>query len=213
MSMRRSAASGWLALSAALLLAAGCSSAHKGRLTLEGDESRTFYAQNFDLAYISGSRQGEYDLILMQDPALVSSGKAGLNKPLQPLNGGELRQVVHVHVLWQASGGSVAKDGVVTNATIDWYVLGSATGDRQEVLRYQGAGYVLLDEGRKATKVVIRDGTIRMSELNGDLRDPIGPARLTGTVKATRNSEYVRGLLADLRAQTAGQKTAVSEAR
>jgi hypothetical protein len=212
MPVRRSVVpSGWFAL--VLVLAGGCSSANKGNLTLQGDESQTLFAQSFNQAYISGSREGEYDLILLQDPAMAKQPEKG-NKPLQPLNGGDLRQIVHVHVYWQASGGSVTKDGVVTNATIDWFVLGSPTTDRKEVLRYQGAGYVLLDEGKKVTKVVIRDGTIRMSEMSPAMRDPIGPAKLSGTIKATRNTEYVRGLLADLRAQTASETTpTVSQAR
>jgi hypothetical protein len=200
----------WIAV--ALLLAAGCSSATKGRLTLQGDESQSLYSQSFNQAYISSSRDGEYDLVILQDPTTTAK-KGNANKPLQPLNGGELRQIVHVHVFWQAAGGSVAKDGVVTNATIDWYVLGSPTTDRREAIRYQGAGYVLLDEGKKATKVVIRDGTIKMSEISGAMRDPIGPAKLYGTIKATRNSEYVRGLLADLKAQNAPQPTAVSQSQ
>src|SRR5215218_8768357 len=109
MSVRRSVVSGWFAL--ALVLAGGCSSANKGNLTLQGDESQTLFAQSFNQAYISGSREGEYDLMLLQDPAMAKPEKG--NKPLQPLSGGDLRQIVHVHVYWQASGGSVTKDGVV----------------------------------------------------------------------------------------------------
>ena len=66
MSVRRSIVpSGWFAL--ALLLVGGCSSANKGNLTLQGDESQTLFAQSFNQAYISGSREGEYDLMLLQE--------------------------------------------------------------------------------------------------------------------------------------------------
>ncbi len=112
-----------------------------------------------------------------------------------------LRQVVHIHVFWQASGGSVVKDGVVTNAAIDWYVLGNEATDHPELLHYEGAGYVLLDEGRKSTQVRIRDAQMKKSEIRGQMKDPIGPATLSGVVKAQRNNTVVKNLLGDVKTQ------------
>jgi hypothetical protein len=205
----------------------GCS-ASKGKVTLQGDETRTIYAQSFNQAYITASRDGEYDLVMIQDPAANEPQKAGFKawplqwpgfskksdtKPLQPLTASTLRQVVHIHVFWQAAGGSVARDGVVTNAAIDWYVLNNEATDHPELLHYQGAGYVILDEGKNSTKVDIRDGSMRKNAIRGDLKDPMGPSQLKGSVKAQRNSQLVRETIADLKAQTASAKTAISQAR
>jgi hypothetical protein len=200
-----------LILFSLVAILAGCS-ANKGKVTLQGDVGRTFYAQSFNQAYISSSHDGEYDVLLIQDPVTSKTASRG-SKPLQPVAAAALRQIVHVHVFWQAQGGSVAKDGVVTNAAIDWYVIAHEASDRPEVLHYEGAGYVLLDEGRKATSVEIRDGTMKKTDLRGDLKDPLGPSHLAGNVKAQRNSSFVRSTLSDLRAQMATFKTAVSEAR
>src|SRR2546421_4401862 len=191
-----------------VLLLVGCS-ASKGKVTIRGNEGRTLYAQSFNQAYISSSHDGEYDVILIQEPQ-ASKTSPRANKPLQPVPSAGLRQIVHIHVFWQAGGGSVAKDGVVTNAAIDWYVISHEASDRPQVLHYEGAGYVMLDEGRKTTSVEIRDGTMKKTEIRGDLRDPLGPAHLTGVVKAQRNSQFVRETIIDLKARTASARTTVS---
>jgi hypothetical protein len=200
-----------LSLAMLIFCIVGCS-ASKGKVTLHGDQARTIYAQSFNQAYISSSHDGEYDVLLIQDPQTSKTASRG-TKALQPVAAAALRQMVHIHVFWQAQGGSVAKDGVVTNAAIDWYVIAHEASDRPEILHYEGAGYVLLDEGRKGTSVEIRDGSMKKTDLRGDLKDPLGPSRLSGTVKAKRNSQFVRSTLSDLRAQMATFKTAVSEAR
>jgi hypothetical protein len=191
----------------------GCS-ASKGKVTLHGEQARTIYAQSFNQAYISGSHDGEYDVLLIQDPQTSKTTSRGGSKALQPVAAAALRQMVHIHVFWQAQGGSVAKDGVMTNAAIDWYVIAHEASDRPEILHYEGAGYVMLDEGGKTTSVEIRDGSMKKIDLRGDLKDPLGPSRLSGTVKAQRNSPLVRSTLSDLKAQMATfRPAAVSEAR
>jgi hypothetical protein len=208
-----------------LTLCGGCSS-KGGKVTVRGEETKAVMAQAFEKAFISSSHDGEYDVLLIQDPASPQSeaskslwqkvrALSGFAKddikPLQPSAASTLRQVVHLHVFWQADGGSVKRDGVVTNAAIDWYVIAHESSDRAEVLRYQGAGYVLLDEGRKSTTVRIRDGSMKKADATSGLQDPFGPAQLAGTFNAQRNSQLVRDTLADLRAQT--RPTAVSQAR
>jgi hypothetical protein len=182
-------------------LAGGCSSS-KGNLTVTGDQTRTIYAQSFNQAYITASQDGVYDIILLQDTQAGKPVKQKANKPLEPLQTSSLRQIVHIHIFWQAMSGSVAKDGVVTNAAIDWYVIGGGS-DKPEVLRYEGAGYVVLDEGGKGATVDIRDGMMRQTKVVGDLHDPIGPSRLVGKVKATRNAQFVQDTLAELKAREA----------
>jgi hypothetical protein len=183
-------------------LAAGCSSSN-GNLTVTGDETRTVYAQSFNQAYITASQDGVYDIILLQDTEAGKPVKQKANKPLEPLQTSSLRQIVHIHIFWQAQGGTVARDGVVTNAAIDWYVIGGGTSEKPEVLRYEGAGYVVLDEGSKGATVDIRDGMMRQTKVVGELHDPIGPSKLVGKVKAIRNAQFVQDTLAELKAREA----------
>jgi hypothetical protein len=208
----------------ALGLLAGCSPS-RGRVTVRGEESRTVLAQNFNEAYISAGRAGEYDIVLVQDPkpkpqqsgkkfwAVQWPGRSTAGpRPLQPIGQDQVKQVVHLHVFWQAQGGSVARDGVVTNAAIDWYVLANPDTDHAESIHYDGAGYVLLNEGRGGTTIEIRDGSMKKAESTG-LADPIGPSLLQGKVKAQRNTQFVRDTLADLKSRTTPAATAVSENR
>jgi hypothetical protein len=211
-----------IALAVGLLT--GCSSS-RGRVTVRGEESRTVFAQNFNEAYISPGQAGEYDVVLVQDPRTKPQqpgrkfgsfqwpGRpAATPRPLQPIGQDQVKQVVHIHVFWQAQGGSVARDGVVTNAAIDWYVLANADTDHAELIHYDGAGYVVLNEGRGGTTIEIRDGSMKKAESTG-LADPIGPALLQGKVKAQRNTQLVRDTLADLKSRTTPPATAVSENR
>jgi hypothetical protein len=205
----------------AILLTTGC--ANRNRVTLRTDENRTLYAQSFDQAYIASSGTGEYDIVLVEDaqsrPAQTADKKkfwsrylslgtsAPAARPLQPIGDTQLKQVVHLHVFWQAEGGSVARDGVVTNAAIDWYVIANQESDRPEVLHYEGAGYVILDPGRGATSVEIRDGSMKKSNATTGMADPIGPSNLRGKIKARRNPQIVRDTLADLKSRTPAPTT------
>jgi hypothetical protein len=215
-----------LALLTLAVLLTGCSSS-RGKVTARADEGHTLLAQSFNNAYISSNRTGEYDVVLVQDPqakppasatkrtwkSLMPGGPAPTASPLQPLTANHLKQVVHIHVFWQAQGGSVARDGVVTNAAIDWYVIADQESDHPDVLHYEGAGYVLLDPGARATVVEIRDGSMKKTDTTTGLTDPLGPANLKGKVRAQRNPQLVRDTLADLKAQLALPQTAVSQSR
>lgn len=206
-----------------VLLLAGCASS-SGKVTMKCVEGRNVFAQSFKHAYISSEHAGEYDVVLMQDSqtqaegnkgamaffkSLMPMGKENKNPPLQPMSGAELRQIVHIHVFWQADGGTVARDGVVTNAAINWYMIAYEASDHPEILRYEGAGVVTLDEGRKTTSVAIKDGTMKQTQLQGNLRDPLGPSHLTGVVNAEQNPQLVRDILADLKARKTGSSVAM----
>ena len=215
-----------ISIAVALALLAGCSSS-RGRVTVRGEENHTVLAQNFNEAYISSGHAGEYDVVLVQDPkpkspkeprslwSVAWPGTSARNpRPLQPIGQDHVKQVVHIHVFWQAQGGSVARDGVVTNAAIDWYVIADQESDHPDVLHYEGAGYVLLDPGARGTDVEIRDGSMKKTDTPSALTDPLGPANLKGKVRAQRNPQLVRDTLADLKSQlTPTATTAVSQSR
>lgn len=209
------------------LLLTGCATT-SGKVTMKCMQGPTIYAQSFKHAYISSEHAGEYDVVLMQDPQakaptdqsalaffknLMPASQATKNPPLQPMSGAELRQIIHIHVFWQADGGTVARDGVVTNAAINWYMIAYEASDHPEILRYEGAGVVTLDEGRKSTAVQIREGTMKQTEVQGNLKDPLGPSHLTGVVKAEQNAQLVRDILAELKARKNAGSMAMSSSR
>src|SRR3954452_5548173 len=104
-----------LALLTPALLLTGCSSS-RGKVTARADEGHTLLAQSFNSAYITSNRVGEYDVILVQDPqatppasaakktwkSLLPGASTPTARPLQPLASDHLKQVVHIHVFWQA---------------------------------------------------------------------------------------------------------------
>jgi len=215
-----------LALLAALVVG-GCTS-NSAHVTLAGDQGKTVYAQSFAHAYIASPHAGEYDVILMQDSqpkpktnynpvdyvkSMMPGAAAKTNKPLEPMSSAELRQIVHIHIFWQADTGTVARDGVVTNAAINWYMIAHEASDHPEVLQYEGAGVVTLDAGRQSTSVEIRDGTMKKTQLLGGMKDPLGPSHLNGVVKAEHNAQIVRDVLADLKARRTGQSVALGTIR
>ena len=81
---------------------------------------------------------------------------------------------------------------------------------KPEILRYQGAGYVVLDEGRKSTTVEVRDGTMKKLDATSAMIDPIGPAKLVGKISALRDTQAVANLLSDLKAHTDGDAVSIA---
>jgi hypothetical protein len=210
-------------LIALMFAGVGCSS-DRADLTVRGEDA--FYAQGFAEAYVGHSVDGEYDVLLVQrEKPQVSTPKrnwkaslgltgAPAAVPLQPIEPAQvLQQVVHLHVFWKGRGGSVTRDGMVTNSTLNWYVIGDATSDGPQWLRYEGAAYVLMQERGKSASIDIRDGRIRKKDSSGMLRDPIGPATLAGSVDAVRNDQLVQQMLAELSAQTNASRPAVGAAQ
>ena len=64
-----------------------------------------------------------------------------------------LRQIVHINVLWRPLSGT--RDSAVSNATIDWYVLNNTADGNDDLLVYQGSGYVTLKPDDDTTIVSI----------------------------------------------------------
>ena len=95
------------------------------------------------------------------------------------------------------------RDAVVTNAAIDWYVMNNTVEGGDDMLEYQGAGFVTVDTSDTTAKVTIRTADLRPTQARGSLTDPIGPARVTGTFVAQQDNERLQDLLAAIRARSA----------
>ena len=154
-------------------------------LTVTSIRSHQSYQQEFSKAYAGRSEQGDFDVVLVREDR--KDGPAG-----------GIRQVMHVRVLWKPMKGTKLDHPTATNATIDWYVF----GDRNQpgMVAYTGAGFVNVQSSGGVATLDIRNATLTPTIRDGAMIDPIGPARLQGTVVARAGSgERVRELLAQAR--------------
>jgi hypothetical protein len=184
-------------------LLGGCSSGPV-TLTLRPANAKVAYEQKFNQAYCGRSHDGSYTCVLVADDAPAVNepkpGKTGKG-PLTPTAQQPLRQVVHVRVLWRPLSGT--RDSVVSNATIDWYVLSNTADGGDDLLLYQGSGYVMLSPDDKTTTVDIKSAEMRPALIRGALTDPIGDATITGKFEAVNNNEQTAALVSATRQRTA----------
>ena len=176
------------------LMGIGCSGPQSTQLTVRSLDQRQTFQQQFPRAYAGTSAGGDYDVVLVkQGPAPRAEGR-------------DVRQVMHVRVLWKPMKGTKLDHPTATNATLDWVVWDEAAGG---FIAYSGAGYV--DVQRKGDTAVldIRSATLSLLAKQGPMNDPIGRARVAGTIVARTNRQQVNELLEDVQ-ETVG---AVQQAR
>jgi hypothetical protein len=173
----------------------GCAS-KSATLTLHPQGQNVAFAKSFSQAYCGKESDGSYACVLVADDApAVSRG----GKTIAPADAAPLRQVVHIKVLWRPLSGT--RESAGSNAAIDWYVLGNTTSD--DLLLYQGSGYVTMNPDDDVTKLTIHSSDIRPSLTRGSLSDPLGNVRVTGTVVAINDTQRLRDLINTTRQRTA----------
>lgn len=182
-------------LYAALICAPGCSSREGGAVTFDAlDQNRTL-TQVFPHAYIGQAGGGEYDVILVDKATDWDYRSPGKNRPLQPGDVEPIRQMMRIHLYWRPLAGTT-RNPAATNASVDWYVMGpDGSGD---MVVYEGAGFVMLRGSGDELTVVIRDGTVSPASGRGSLRDPVGPAKISGEAVAKVNSARVRETISEI---------------
>lgn len=178
-----------------LPLVVGCSS-RGGRVTFEPEQGGRTLTQSFSQAYITPTKAGEYDIVLVDNASDWDYPSPKKNQPLEPAPLAPMRQVMRIHLYWRPLAGTT-KNPAATNASIDWYVLGPDGSN--DMLLYQGAAYVTAEAAGKSRTVRIRDGRISLKSARGDLSDPIGSAALSGMVQARPSQARVEDVIAELR--------------
>jgi hypothetical protein len=171
----------------------GCAGSKQSRLRLQSLQSGKHFSQKFPQTYFSETSDGEYEIVLIDDGAPAATPKQG-DAPLPPEQSAPLRQVVHVRVYWRPPTGTRPDHPSATNAAIDWYVTpgsGTMTEDR---LHYQGAGFVQIFPKGDTAKVFIRGAQLAPVEATGEMRDPLGPTMLEGSIIARRNDTMVAAI-------------------
>jgi hypothetical protein len=194
----------------ALVLISGCAT-QSAQVTFTRDQTNKSVYQSFPGAYISSNRDGEYDIILVND-TLRAARQQRAKKPLQPMAQPPLQHAIHIHVFWRPVGGAMAKESSITNAIVDWYVFSPEFAHRTDMLHYQGAAFVQLHPKGDTAQITIGDGQIAAHENRGDLKDPIGPSRITGYIVAVKNDARVRDLIGRLTEKASGDQHPSTEA-
>ncbi len=192
-----------LAVSIPLMLLAGCSDG-PATITLKPDGRNVSFAQTFSQAYCGKTRDGSYNCVLVSDdapPASTVKPQHSTKGPLEPAAQPPLRQVVDIRVLWRPLNGM--RDSVASNATIDWYVLSNTSDGSDDLLLYQGSGYVTLKPDDDTTKITIRSADMRPAVVRGKLVDPIGNATINGVFVATNDNDRTIELINAARERTA----------
>ena len=73
-----------------------------------------------------------------------------------------------------------------------------------DMVHYEGAAFVRLTPDGDSAQITISDGQISPKLIKGEMKDPIGTSRITGSIFAIRNDTRVRELLRGLQDRAAG---------
>jgi len=177
-----------------LLAVVGCSS-NGGKITFESIDHKRVRTQRFGEAYIgkitteqdaaciTKTANNEIEAVLIEDRGTQEASRSSKRKPIQPMAIAPLRQVMRIHMYWRPMA-LTTKNPAAINASIDWYVLGPEGSS--DMLVYEGAAFVVLEGRGDTRRIRIKDGQIRpkFNESEGRLRDPIGAAKMHGSVRA-----------------------------
>ena len=153
------------------------------------------YNQKFAAAWCRINPDGEYDMVLVDQP---QPSQDNHGQPLLPAAQANPLQVMHVRVAWRPSSAMKPNHPAATNASINWYVLDNENPHSLRYIHYQGAGLVRVDAGDKATSFDIQPMLISPRHQTGAMNDPVGPALLSGKIKALNRSEKTADILSQL---------------
>jgi hypothetical protein len=151
------------------------------------------YRPDFKQAYASRGAHGDMEVV-------AACGTRTASGAMHP----DLKQVMHIRVLWSPGPGLRTDQPAATNAAITWYIYSS--GNQQDIVEYTGTGLVEVDRDGDTTTVEIRNASLRPSLTSGSLRDPIGPSRFEGTVVARTDKRKVEEILTGVKATLAAAK-------
>jgi hypothetical protein len=184
-------------------LAGGCAGGQTN-LTVTSIQNHQTYQQPFTQAYAGRSEQGDFDVVLVREGAAGGASAGGTATA-------GVRHVVHVRVLWTPMKGTKLDHPTATNSIIDWYVFDASNPGG--MVAYTGAGFVNVQKSGGVATLDIRNATLKPTTREGGMVDPIGPAKLQGTVVARLGrTEQVREILAQTR-ETMAQANAARDAR
>jgi hypothetical protein len=197
----------------AFLILPGCARIPSG-VHVVSNKGQQRFDEKYPSAYISRGQGGDYHVVLLKD----GTSKWNVPKPgdpIPPLELADVRQIMHVHILWQPLRGNKPDNPSATNAAIDWYLVragvdGTVTG----LVHYEGAGLVTTSLADEDAGIIIRSAALSPKRVEGDITDPVGPLRMTARFDAVHFPSAVDDVLAQLeRLKTGGVTGNVDAAR
>jgi hypothetical protein len=175
------------------LMGVGC--AGGTNLTVTSLQNHQTFQQPVTKAFAGRSTDGDLDVVVVND----GQSRPGAGSP-------GVRQVMHVRVLWKPMKGVKLDNPTATNAAIDWYVFSDSdkAAGGPGLVAYTGAGFVDVQQSGNTATLTIRNATLRPTTRHGGMTDPIGPAKVQGTVVArTGRDEELRAILSEARQASA----------
>ncbi len=167
-------------------LSAGCSSAMNHDLVVTAQPSGRAYLQHFAEGYFSKDDHGDTDIVLAVD----TPHPAG--RP------GDLKQIMHIRMMWRNEHDTKWEGAPETNASIRWYVFTNHAG-APEMIEYAGTATVALSGYSDHATVSVQNAQLHPAFSHGELTDPIGPSKFEGTIAALPDRARVDSLLSEVR--------------
>ena len=170
-------------------LTLGCASAPE--ISVRSEQTSERYTATFDRALFSQNKDGQIDLILLSGEG---DGEPGM--PLRETRDGQVRQMVHLRVLWTPRNTIRLDSPSAGNAVINWHVV----ADANDRLSYKGACWAEVDIDDDEAEVDLRNAVMSISRSVGSVNDPLKRATLDGNFTATRADAVVQSYVTELAA-------------
>lgn len=188
-------------LTAALLT--GCGSKAPA-LRYVSDNKSTTLTQRYPIAAMSRDANGDFDLVLVSQ-GLESLRKTRPGADLTPTEIPPIRQVVHMKLHWRPSRGAKANNPAAANATVRWLIFSPPTvapledkAPPSDYVEYQGTAFVRPFLEREGYTVLVREGSLDPTLIEGNMTDPLGPSTFEGKFYVRDDAATVRNLLKEL---------------
>ncbi len=138
------------------------------------------YLTDFTEAYFARSADGGVDILLRW------------NEPAQADPTQYTEQIVHAHSFWTPVLGTTRAEASMINASLRFMILTPPTG-----VGYEGAGFLSFQINRAGDTLEgrIESGELSPRQVAGGAKEPFGPARIEGRIRAVNNRRQLLRLL------------------
>lgn len=134
------------------------------------------YATDFPEAYFAETPRGGLEILLRwRQPSSLD--------PTQ-----QMEQVVHIETFWKPRYGTTRAEATMINARLRFAILTPPTG-----VAYEGGGFLTCTMSRDGSVLdaTLESGNLAPARVAGGAKEPFGPARVSGVIRAVRDRRNV----------------------
>ena len=177
--------------------ACGCSSGRGGEIRLASTDGARAFTQKFNYAFFAAGEGGDFDIVMVDNASAWQFKKPPRKGAIKPQELTPVRQALEIRSNWKPRIGT-KRSPASTNASLIWYVFGES--GQNDMIVYKGVANVVIygDPTDDNCSIVINEGTIAPDLVSGDMRDPVGPATVTGQCEARKRDSQVHDILSDM---------------